>query len=183
MGEIFTTNSGRELKLEVNPKFHVRGATKIYRRACWEAIGGLWRAPGWDTIDEVKANMLGWKTYSFEELHLIHHRFTGSADGLVRDCVKHGVVCYICGYHPLFVVASCFYRLIRKPYIVGSFAIALWISERLFYRHAAGKRLKTDQLFTCAATEAPVRVGDHLEVTFIPAEPQRTGYVWNLRKA
>ena len=30
-----------ELKVEANPKFHVRGATKIYRRACWEAIGGL----------------------------------------------------------------------------------------------------------------------------------------------
>ena len=23
------------------PRFHVRGATKIYRRACWDAIGGL----------------------------------------------------------------------------------------------------------------------------------------------
>lgn len=115
---------GAELKLEANPKFHVRGATKIYRRACWEAIGGLWSAPGWDTIDEVKANMVGWKTSSFDELRLIHHRFTGSADGLVRDCVKHGVVCYICGYHPLFLMASCFSRLARKPFIVGSFAIA-----------------------------------------------------------
>lgn len=34
-----------ELKLEENPRFHVRGATKIYRRGCWEAIGGLWAAP------------------------------------------------------------------------------------------------------------------------------------------
>ena len=38
--------------------------------------------------------------------------------------MKHGVVCYICGYHPLFLVASCFFRLARKPFIVGSFAIA-----------------------------------------------------------
>jgi glycosyltransferase involved in cell wall biosynthesis len=114
---------GQELKLQANPKFHVRGATKIYRRACWEAIGGLWSAPGWDTIDEVKANMLGWKTYSFEELRLIHHRFTGTAEGLLRDCVKRGVVCYTCGYHPLFLIASCFFRLARKPFIVGSFAI------------------------------------------------------------
>lgn len=121
-GEIYHDLAGK-LKLESNPKFHVRGATKIYRRACWEAIGGLWRAPGWDTIDEVKANMMGWKTYSFEELRLVHHRLTGAADGLVRDCVKHGMVCYICGYHPLFFAASCLYRLVRKPYIVGSFAI------------------------------------------------------------
>jgi poly-beta-1,6-N-acetyl-D-glucosamine synthase len=114
---------GSELKLEKNPRFHVRGATKIYKRACWEAIGGLEVAPGWDTIDEVKANMLGWKTYTFPEFELIHHRLTGSAEGHVRDLVKHGMACYVSGYHPLFVAASCLYRLPRKPYVVGSGAI------------------------------------------------------------
>jgi poly-beta-1,6-N-acetyl-D-glucosamine synthase len=111
------------LKLEENPRFHVRGATKIYRRACWEAIDGLWRDSGWDTIDEVKANMLGWKTYSFADLRLLHHRFTGSEDGLLRDRVKHGKVCYTSGYHPLFVVASCARRLTQRPYVLGSAAI------------------------------------------------------------
>jgi glycosyltransferase involved in cell wall biosynthesis len=121
-GEIYHDLGGK-LKLESNPKFHVRGATKIYRRACWEAIGGLWRAPGWDTIDEVKANMLGWNTGSFEDLRLVHHRLTGAADGLLRDRVKYGSVCFACGYHPLFVIARCLYRLARKPYIIGSFAM------------------------------------------------------------
>ena len=93
-GEIHHNISG-ELKLEANPRFHVRGATKIYRRSCWEAIGGLWPAAGWDTIDEVKANMLGWKTYSFPELQLLHHRFTGTEEGLLRDRVKHGVASYV----------------------------------------------------------------------------------------
>jgi len=121
-GEIYHDFEGVQ-KLEANPKFHVRGATKIYRRACWEAIGGLLRAPGWDTIDEVKANMLGWTTYSFGELQLVHHRLTGTADGLLRDRIKHGIACYVSGYDPLFVVASCVSRLIQKPYIAGSAAI------------------------------------------------------------
>ena len=121
-GEIHHLISG-ELKLETNPRFHVRGATKIYKRACWEAIGGLWPAPGWDTIDEVKANMLGWKTYAFPELHLLHHRFTGTEEGLFRDRVKHGVACYVSGYHPLYVAASCLRRLIKKPHLVGSVGI------------------------------------------------------------
>jgi poly-beta-1,6-N-acetyl-D-glucosamine synthase len=121
-GEIHHDISGK-LKLEENPRFHVRGATKIYRRACWEAIGGLWPAPGWDTIDEVKANMLGWKTYAFSDLHLFHHRFTGSEEGLLRDRVKHGVACYVSGYHPLYVVASCLRRLTQKPYVIGSLGI------------------------------------------------------------
>ena len=114
---------GRRAKLEANPRFHVRGATKIYRRACWEAIGGLLQAPGWDTIDEVKANMLGWSSSSFSELQVIHHRVTGTADGMWRDRVKHGLACYVSGYHPLFLAASCLSRLLKKPYIAGSAAI------------------------------------------------------------
>jgi poly-beta-1,6-N-acetyl-D-glucosamine synthase len=121
-GEIYHDLAGN-MTLETNPKFHVRGATKIYRRACWEAIGGLWVAPGWDTIDEVKANMLGWATRSFPDLPLHHHRLTGTADGLIRDRIKHGVACYVSGYHPLFVGAKCVYRLFQKPYFVGSAAI------------------------------------------------------------
>lgn len=121
-GDIYHDIDGAS-KVESNPKFHVRGATKIYRRACWEAIGGLLKAPGWDTIDEVKANMLGWKSYSFNELHLIHHRLTGTADGLFRDRVKHGLACYISGYHPLFLVASCLKRLMQRPYVTGSVAM------------------------------------------------------------
>jgi len=111
------------MRTEKEPSFHVRGATKIYRRACWEAIGGLWRASGWDTIDEVMANMKGWRTYAFADLGLFHHRLTGSEDGLFRDRIKHGVACYVSGYHPLFVAASCVRRLTQKPRISGSIAV------------------------------------------------------------
>jgi len=123
-GDVYHQIAGK-LKLERNPRFHVRGATKIYRRACWEAIGGLLTAPGWDTIDEVKANMLGWKTRSFPELRLLHHRLTGTSEGLWRDQVKHGQACYVAGYHPFFLLASCLRRLYRRPYVLGSIAM-LW---------------------------------------------------------
>ena len=110
-------------RFEPCPTFHVRGATKIYRRECWEAIGGFWPAPGWDTLDEVKANMLGWTTRSFPDLHLQHHRYTGAADGVWGGLVKNGRANYICGYHPLFMLAKCFSRLPRKPYVIGSLAL------------------------------------------------------------
>jgi hypothetical protein len=32
---------------------------------------------------EVTTNMLGWETAAFEDLHLIHPRVTGLAEGLV----------------------------------------------------------------------------------------------------
>ena len=99
-----------------DPSFHVRGATKIYRRATWDAIGGLVRAPGWDTLDEVKANMLGWKTYSFHDLRLIQLKPTGAADGSWKNWVKNGRANYITGYHPLFMLLKCFKRVFQKPY-------------------------------------------------------------------
>jgi poly-beta-1,6-N-acetyl-D-glucosamine synthase len=34
------------------------------------------------------------------------------------------MACYVSGYHPLFVAASCISNLVRKPYIGGSAAIA-----------------------------------------------------------
>lgn len=110
-------------RLEEAPVFHVRGATKIYRKACWEGIGGFWPAPGWDTMDEVKANSLGWSTRSFRTLQLLHHRPTGKADGLWGGFVKYGRANYICGYHPLFMLGKCLRRLRQKPRLLGSLAL------------------------------------------------------------
>ena len=110
-------------ELEKCPAFHVRGATKIYKRGCWDAIGGFWPAPGWDTMDEVKASMLGWTTKSFPELHVLHYRYTGTAEGLWAGLVKNGRANYICGYHPLFMLSKCLLRLVQKPYVVGSTAL------------------------------------------------------------
>jgi poly-beta-1,6-N-acetyl-D-glucosamine synthase len=106
--------------VEQAPAFHVRGATKIYRKPCWSAIGGFWLAPGWDTLDEVKANRLGWSSRSFQNLRLIHHRGTGSADGLWPTLVKYGRANYICGYHPVFMLSKCARRLLQRPFVIGA---------------------------------------------------------------
>jgi poly-beta-1,6-N-acetyl-D-glucosamine synthase len=118
-GMIYHVIDGKE-SIEHNPQFHVRGATKIYRRECWDAIGGLWVAPGWDTIDEVKANMLGWTSQSFPELMLHHQRLTGTAESRWKDCVKLGMARYVSGYHPAFMASACVVRAFRKPYLFGS---------------------------------------------------------------
>jgi glycosyltransferase involved in cell wall biosynthesis len=102
---------------EKHPLFHVRGATKIYRRACWEAIGGLIQAPGWDTLDEVKANMMGFETRAFLDLQVVHYRCTGGADGSWKNSVKNGMANYISGYHPLFMLVKCLKRMAARPYV------------------------------------------------------------------
>jgi glycosyltransferase involved in cell wall biosynthesis len=107
----------------VDPAFHVRGATKIYRRECWNAIGGLIRAPGWDTLDEIKANMLGWTTLTFPEIRLLHFRPAGEAYGTWSNWTKNGMANYVLAYHPLFMFLKCCRRVFAKPYVVSALGL------------------------------------------------------------
>jgi poly-beta-1,6-N-acetyl-D-glucosamine synthase len=108
-----------------DPPFHVRGATKIYRRECWDQIAPLLQAPGWDTVDEVKANMLNWSTRTFPGLPIVQHKPTGSADGAWHNAFKNGRANYITGYDPLFMLAKCVRRAVVRPMFVGGLALAL----------------------------------------------------------
>ena len=108
-----------------HPDFHVRGATKIYRRACWEDMGGLFEAPGWDTLDEVKANQMGWKTRTLQQPSIYQLRPTGEAAGGWSNWVKNGVAAYRSGYHPAFVIARAARRLVRPPSVVAPTGL-LW---------------------------------------------------------
>ena len=43
------------------PPYHAAGASKTVRRECFEAIGGFVARKGWDTVDEIRAGLLGWR--------------------------------------------------------------------------------------------------------------------------
>jgi biofilm PGA synthesis N-glycosyltransferase PgaC len=108
-----------------DPAFHVRGATKIYRRKCWEEIGGLVQATGWDTVDELTANMRGWSSRTLPNLKIIHHRPAGAAYGTWSNWVKNGHANYAAGYHPIFMLLKCISRIFKRPY--GIAALGLWV--------------------------------------------------------
>ena len=132
-GAIVHLLNGRTV-IERNPSFHVRGATKIYRRECWKAIGGVARAAGWDTLDEVKANMLGFRSRSFDDLEVIHYRYTGAANGSWLNAVKKGEWNYVSGYHPLFMAFKCLRNLFERPRITGSCGLAFGYLRALLRR-------------------------------------------------
>ncbi len=119
---VFSNNSCK-LDSPNDPRFHVRGATKIYRRDCWKQIQPLEKLPGWDTIDEVKANMYGWKTRTFPEIRIYQLKATGDADGNWRNWFKNGLANYITGYHPVFMLAKCIKRLNSRPILISSAAL------------------------------------------------------------
>jgi biofilm PGA synthesis N-glycosyltransferase PgaC len=111
-GVIYNQIAGERV-LEKQPSFHVRGATKIYRRECWEDIEGLFQVPGWDTLDEVKAQMNGWETSSFPEIEIDQLRMTGGAVGQWANWKKNGRASYIAGYHPVYLAARAMKKILR----------------------------------------------------------------------
>jgi len=108
---------------EKHPRFHTRGPLKTYRTKCFKDIGGLEACLGWDTIDELKANMLGWKTRSFPELKISHLKKTQSAQGFLKAGITHGKANYYAGYSPFFIIIKTFYWLARRRYKTPAFGL------------------------------------------------------------
>jgi poly-beta-1,6-N-acetyl-D-glucosamine synthase len=105
------------------PPWHVHGAVKLYRRECLEAIGGIDERLGWDTLDETRARMLGWRTHSFADLRARHLRRSGSVGGVLRGRARHGECAWICAYPPeLAVVRAARLAATDRPRVVSGAA-------------------------------------------------------------
>jgi poly-beta-1,6-N-acetyl-D-glucosamine synthase len=105
---------------------HVSGICQLFRRECFEAIGGYVpvRSGGIDHIAVLSARMKGWKTRTFPERICVHHRKMGTAGrGVVRAKFRVGVQDYSLGGHPLWELFRGAYQLTRKPYVIGGLAI------------------------------------------------------------
>ncbi len=115
-----------KLEREKHPEFHVRGPSKVYRKECWDKIGGLVKHLGWDTIDEIKAQYYGWETKSFQDLKIIHQRITGDNTGPFKWSIKLGQSDFYCGYHPIFVMVKGIWRcFFHRPYFISGIGLLL----------------------------------------------------------
>lgn len=119
---------------ERSPADHVRGPTKFYRRACYEDISPLPAHLGWDTIDEVRARMDGWRTASVEVPggDPLHMRPVGSHDGVLRGWRRWGTCAWGYGEHPLHVLAVAAQRAGDHPPVLGSLSyVTGWTAAAL----------------------------------------------------
>jgi glycosyltransferase involved in cell wall biosynthesis len=106
----------------------VPGAVQFYRRACFEALGGLLAIPegGWDGLTCAKARMMGFETKLFTDLVVDHLKPRNiSEGGLFRRIYQMGIRDYAVGCHPVFEFAKCVSRLTHSPLLIGG--IAWWL--------------------------------------------------------
>jgi len=106
---------------------HVSGACQLFRRECFEQIGGYVPAKGGaiDRIANIASRMKGWKTQTFTAQSYVHHRDIGRAqDGRLRASLKDGAKDYAVGAHPAWMFFRVLYQMSKKPFIVGALALA-----------------------------------------------------------
>ena len=105
---------------------HVSGACQLFRRECFEAVGGYTpvKGGGIDVIAVLTARMKGWQTRSFTEKFTEHHRPMGSAKhGVLIARFKLGQKDYALGNHPLWQLFRSFYQMSRRPWLIGGAAL------------------------------------------------------------
>ena len=118
-GELISEKIGDEVSV---------GASKFYRVACFNQIGGFVRQVMWDGIDCHRCRQLGWIACSWDdpELRFIHLRPMGTSDkGYLRGRFRWGYGQYFMGTSPLYMAASAAYRMTRPPLIIGGLAM-MW---------------------------------------------------------
>jgi glycosyltransferase involved in cell wall biosynthesis len=115
---------------------HVSGACQLFRRECFDEIGGYVpvKGGGVDQIAVTAARMKGWKTRTFTDKVCRHHRAIGTAQhGRWSAIFMQGVKDYSFGGHPLWECFRTFYHMTKKPYVVGGAVLAagyLWALVR-----------------------------------------------------
>lgn len=113
-------------------KEHVSGACQLFRRECFESVGGYvpLKAGAIDLVAVVTARMKGWKTETFTDKFCVHHRQMGTAEKhILMATFKSGYGDYPMGVHPVWQLFRSVYQMSRKPVIIGgSFLLAgyLW---------------------------------------------------------
>ena len=105
---------------------HVSGACQLFRRKCFEDIGGYRpiEGGGIDWVAVTSARMKGWQTRTFTDKVLVHHRKMGTGKGnRITALFRQGRQDYYLGNHPLWEFLRMFYQMRFRPPVVGGLTL------------------------------------------------------------
>jgi biofilm PGA synthesis N-glycosyltransferase PgaC len=132
----YLESKGNTWAVVTMPEYHAAGASKVIRAECFHQIGGFIPDRGWDTIDEIRANMFGWKTCHFPDITFRHLRTEGSLAGPFETNRMHGQIYYLTGGGALILLLKVVHRsCFGKPFILGGLMMLLGFLQPVLARN------------------------------------------------
>jgi glycosyltransferase involved in cell wall biosynthesis len=89
---------------------HPRGASRAYRWELLDDVMALEPVLGWDGVDEVMAELRGFRTQGFTDFGFRHHRPVGHREGRLRAGAALGRQAWHMGYRPSYLLLRALYR-------------------------------------------------------------------------
>lgn len=126
-GFAYIERNGEWILENLTDKDHIRGAFKAYRKACFQQIGNLKPAMGWDTVDELLSKFYGWKVVTDAQLIVKHLKPTGANYNKTAR-YKQGEAFYTLGYDFLITsIASAKLAMMKKkPLLFLDYIKGFW---------------------------------------------------------
>ncbi|MNU15601.1 Poly-beta-1,6-N-acetyl-D-glucosamine synthase [compost metagenome] len=125
-GLLYVEKNGEWVYEGNSNKHHVRGPMKAYRKECFLQMGGLRETLGWDNIDAILLQNLGWKEVVLPDLHVKLIKVKG-ADYTIKPADYYGRYFYFLGLNRFltYVAAAKEATKIKSPsflfQIIGSY--------------------------------------------------------------
>ena len=116
---------------------YVAGACQLFRRECFEEIGGYVpvKEGGVDDIAVITARMKGWKTRTFTDKRCLHHRAHGSAEhSALMVKFRDGALEYALGGHPVWGLFRAVHQMTRRPFVIGGLMLLAGYASAMIRR-------------------------------------------------
>ncbi len=125
-GLVFDVDNGKLDRHRLKSLEHVPGGVQMFRRECFEAIGGYLSLQwgGTDFAAEAMARKLGWRTQSFPDIEVLHKRKLMSEEvtNTFFRKVRGGFMDYSLGYSWLYHTLKCVSKIGEKPFVLSAIA-------------------------------------------------------------
>lgn len=125
-GTPFAESGGKGYDYRFTSLEHVSGACQMFRKECFVDIGGYIPIPtgGIDWVAVTTARMKGWRTRTFTERLLVHHRVMGSRGGKIAGIgYRMGIKDYNRGNTVIWELLRCIYQARYRPLLIGSISM------------------------------------------------------------
>jgi len=122
-GGVICELQGRDFKKLNYYTNSVAGAVQLFRKQCFEDIGGYIpiEKGGIDAVAEAMARMNNWQVRTYTDIEVFHHRRIGTVnENILSAKFRYGVKENLIGTHPIFLLTKCIKRYHEKPFMIGA---------------------------------------------------------------